>query len=134
MATSQHFKLSEIRANNPINSQIRSTIETAFYGNNVERITTVKEAYKLAANSPGTIVTDIPVYKPEAMGLDPDTKVLLFNDGAVKGRAAAARRVLGEPGIDVEEYGSIIREAIYDTRFRKLYHANAYIGLDKDLW
>lgn len=132
MATKEHFKLNEIRANNPINSQIRSTIETAFYGNNVEKVTTIKEAYKLAAKSPGTIVTDIPVYKPEAMGLEPDTKVLLFNDGAVKGRAAAARRVLGEPGIDVEEYGSIIREAIYDTRFRKLYHANAYIGLDKD--
>lgn len=132
MATKEHFKLSDIRANNPINSQIRSTIETAFYGNNVERVTTLKEAYKLASQSPGTIVTDIPVYKPEANGLDPDAKVLLFNDGAVKGRAAAARRILGEPGIDVEEYGSIIREAIYDTRFRTLYHANAYIGLDKD--
>ena len=50
----------------------------------MEKVTTIKEAYKLAAKSPGTIVTDIPVYKPEAMGLEPDTKVLLFNDGAVK--------------------------------------------------
>ena len=132
MATREHFKLSDIRANNPVNSQIRSTIETAFYGNNIERVTTLKEAYKLASQSPGTIVTGIPVYKPEANGLDPDAKVLLFNDGAVKGRAATARRILGEPGIDVEEYGSIIREAIYDTRFRKLYHANTYIGLEKD--
>jgi phosphoenolpyruvate carboxykinase (ATP) len=132
MATIEHFKISEIKAKNPINSQIRSTIETGFYGNNVQRISTIKEAYKLAAASPGTIVTDIPVYKPEEIGLDPESKVLLFNDGKVKGRAAAARRILGEPGVDQEEYAGKIREALYDTRYRKLYHATAYIGLDKD--
>jgi len=132
MATKERFKWSEIRANNPIFSPIRATIETAFYGNNVYPVNTLKEAYKLAAASPGTVVTDMPVYKPEAIGLDPGAKVLLFNDGEVKGRAAAARRILGEPGVDLEEYAGKIREAVYNTRFKKLYHATAYIGLDKD--
>lgn len=132
MATQERFKWNEVRAGNAIFSQIRSTIETVFYGNNVYPVNTLKEAYKLAKSSPGTIITDMPVYEPEEIGLDPDTKVLLFNDGAVKGRAAAARRILGEPGIDEEAYGAKIREAIYHTRFRTLYHATAYIGLHPD--
>ena len=82
-----------INKSNPIFSQIRTTIETVFYGNNVSKVNSLKEAYKLAANSPGTIVTDMPVYKPEEIGLDEDAKILLFNDGAVTGRCAAARRI-----------------------------------------
>ncbi|MDD3839725.1 MAG: phosphoenolpyruvate carboxykinase (ATP) [Clostridia bacterium] len=132
MSTKETFTWEEISAKNPINSQIRSTVETAFYGNNVVKVNSIKEAYKLAKSSPGTIVTDIPVYKPEEIGLDDDAKVLLFNDGAVKGRCAAARRIVGEPGVDVEEYGAKIREAVYHTRYRKMYHATTFIGLDKD--
>ncbi len=132
MATKANYKWEEIKKENPIFSQIRVTIETPFYGNNVVNVSSVKEAYKLAAASPGTIVTDIPIYEPEKNGLDPDAKVLLFNDGAVKGRCAAARRIIGEPNVDQEAYASKIREAIYNTRFRKLYHAEAYVGLDKD--
>jgi len=92
----------------------------------------LKEAYKLAAASPGTIVTDIPVYNPEAIGLDADAKVLLFNDGAVSGRAASARRIIGEPGVNTNEYALKISEAVYQTRFKKMYHAEVYVGLDKD--
>ena len=132
MATQSCFPRSEIGANNPIFSQIRTTIETPFYGNNVVKITSLKEAYKLAAASPGTIVTDIPVYNPEAIGLDSDAKVLLFNDGAVSGRAAAARRIIGEPGINTNEYALKISEAVYKSRFKKMYHAEVYVGLDKD--
>lgn len=132
MATQQYFKWSEIRNTNPALSQIRSTVETPFYGNNVYPVNTLKEAYKLAASSSGTIVTDIPVFNPEAIGLENDAKVLLFNDGAVKGRCAAARKILGEPGIDQEEYATIIREAVYGTRHKTMYHAQAYVGLDKD--
>ncbi len=36
----------------------------------------------------------------EEFGLERDAKVLLFNDGAVTGRYAAARRIKGEPGVD----------------------------------
>ena len=119
-------------AGNPIFHQIRTTIETAFYGNNVTPVTSLKEAYKLAKNAPGTVVTDIPVYQPALLGLDEDSKILLFNDGAVSGRAAAARKIMGEPGVNQGEYALKISEAIYKARTKKLYHAQAIVGLDKD--
>ena len=129
MATISKFRRDQVGPKNPIISQIRTTVETAFYGNNVVPVKTLKEAYRIAAASPGTVVTDMPVYKPEVLGLDPDAKVLLFNDGNVKGRAAAARRILGDTGVSQEEYAGKISEAIYKTRTRKMYHAEAYIGL-----
>lgn len=132
MSTQSNFSWDQIGANNPVFSQIRTTIETPFYGNNVVKVTSLKEAYKLAAASPGTIITDMPVYKPQEIGLDEGAKVLLFNDGAVKGRCAAAKRVLGEPNVDQEEYATKIREAAYGTRYRKLYHAEVVVGLDPD--
>lgn len=132
MASITRFKREEINKENHIFSQIRTTIETNFYGNNVSNINSLREAYKLAKNSPGTIVTDLPVYGADKLGLDEDTKILLFNDGAVTGRCAAARRIIGEEGINEAEYAEIIRDAVYKTRYRKLYHAQAYIGLDKD--
>lgn len=132
MSTKARFSRTEIGASNPIFHQIRTTIETAFYGNNVIPVTSLKEAYKLAKNSPGTVVTDIPVYKPELLGLDEDSKILLFNDGAVSGRAAAARKIMGEPGINQGDYALKISEAIYKARTKKLYHAQAIVGLDKD--
>lgn len=132
MATQAKFSRDQIGSSNPIFSQIRTTIETPFYGNNVVKVTSLKEAYKLAAASPGTIVTDMPVYNPEAIGLDSDAKVLLFNDGAVSGRAASARRIIGEPGVNTAEYALKISEAIYQTRFKKMYHAEVYVGLHED--
>lgn len=132
MSTQARFSWDKIGSGNPVFSQIRTTVETPFYGNNVVKVNSLKEAYKLAADSPGTIVTDMPVYKPEEIGLDEDAKVLLFNDGAVKGRCAAARRILGEPNVNQEEYATKIREAVYGTRYRILYHAEAYVGLDPD--
>ncbi|CCQ96969.1 conserved hypothetical protein [[Clostridium] ultunense Esp] len=132
MATISKFSRDKINKDNPIFSQIRSTIETTFYGNNVIKINSLKEAYKLAKNSPGTIVTDMPVYKPEEIGLDENAKILLFNDGGVTGRTAAARRIVGEPSIDSSKYAEIIRESVYNTRYRKMYHAESFIGLDKN--
>lgn len=126
MSTIENFKTKDIL------SRVRTTVETAFYGNKVERLNTPSEAYKLAKNSPGTIVTDMPVYKPEEAGLPQDAKVLLFNDGAVTGRFAAARRIVGEPGVDVEDLAGKVREAVYDTRYRKMYHCQAYAGLHED--
>ena len=58
MATKARFPRTEIGAQNPIFNSIRSTIETAFYGNNVVPVTSLKEAYKYAKEAPGTIVTD----------------------------------------------------------------------------
>ena len=130
--TTQYFKRSEIKASNPAYSQSRAVIETVFYGNNVQKIESVQQAYELAVKSPGTIVTDIPVYKPETMGLSSDAKVLVFNDGSVTGRAAAARRILGSEGVNEKEYALKVADAVYNTRYKKLYHAEAIIGLDKD--
>lgn len=132
MASIDKFHRKEIRACNEVFSQIRTTIQTAFHRNNVEYINSNKEAYELATNSPGTIITDMPVHKPEEFGLDFGSKVLLFNDGLVTGRCAMARRIIGESGVDTNEYAGILREAVYNTRYKNMYHAKSYIGLDHD--
>ena len=132
MSTKSHYKRSEIGPGRPGFSKTRSIIEAPFYGNNVTKVTTLKEAYKLAKNSPGTIVTDMPVYRGEEFGLDPDAKVLLFNDGSITGRYAPARRITGKEGTDTEKLDKIIMDAVYDTRWKKLYHAEVVIGLDPE--
>ena len=132
MSTKSHYKRSEIGPGKPGFSKTRSIIEAPFYGNNVTKVTTLKEAYKLAKNSPGTIVTDMPVYRGEEFGLDPDAKVLLFNDGSITGRYAPARRITGKEGTDTEKLDKIIMAAVYDTRWKKLYHAEVVIGLDPE--
>ena len=113
-------------------AKTRSIIEAAFYGNNVVKVNTLKEAYNLAKNSPGTIVTDMPVYHGEEFGLEEDAKVLLFNDGSITGRYAAARRIAGEPGVQCDALDKILMDAVYDTRWKKMYHATTYIGLDPE--
>ena len=132
MSTKAFYPTEEIGKGKPGFSKTRSIIEAAFYGNNVVKINSLKEAYELAKNSPGTVVTDMPVFEAEKIGLDRDAKVLLFNDGAITGRYAAARRIQGEPGVNADRLDKLLMEAVYDTRFRKLYHAEAYIGLDPE--
>ena len=132
MSTKANYKTEEIGAGKVGFSKTRSIIETAFYGNNVIPVNTLKEAYNLAKNSPGTIVTDLPVYRGEEFGLDRDAKILLMNDGAVTGRYAAARRIKGEPGVDDTKLDKVVMDAVYKTRFRKLYHATVFVGLDPE--
>ncbi|MDF2943148.1 MAG: phosphoenolpyruvate carboxykinase [Herbinix sp.] len=132
MSTKAYFKRDEIGANKPGFSKTRSIIEAAFYGNNVIKVNTLREAYELAKNSPGTVITDMPVYRGEEFGLERDAKVLLFNDGFVTGRAASARKITGEPGVDTEDLNSKVMDAIYDTRYSTLYHAEVFIGLDPE--
>ncbi len=116
-----------------VTSEIRTIIQSAFYRNNVTQVKSVSEAYSLARVSPGTTeLTGMPVYKPELQGLPKDANVLLFNDGDVIGRCAAARRIVGEPEVDLKRYSAKLREAVYGTRFRKMYHAESVIGLDED--
>ena len=132
MSTKSNYKRSVIGPGKPGFSKTRSIIEAPFYGNNVTKVTTLKEAYKLAKNSPGTIVTDMPVYRGEEFGLEPDAKVLLFNDGSITGRYAPARRITGKEGTNTEKLDKIIMDAVYDTRWKKLYHAEVVIGLDPE--
>ncbi len=57
MATKANYKLEEIGAGKVGFSKTRSIIEAAFYGNNVVKVNTLKEAYNLAKSTPGAIVT-----------------------------------------------------------------------------
>ena len=132
MSTKAYYPISEIGAGKTGFSKTRSIIEAAFYGNNVVRINTLKEAYDLAKNSPGTVVTDMPVYRGDEIGLERDSKVLLFNDGAVTGRYAGARRIKGEPGVDAAKLDKVVMDAVYETRWKTMYHAEVYIGLDPE--
>ena len=132
MSTKAYFKKDEIGAGKPGFAKTRSIIEAAFYGNNVIKVNTLKEEYELAKISPGTIVTDMPVERGEEFGLEKDAKVLLFNDGSITGRYAAARRIAGEPGVDCDKLDKIVMDAIYDTRWKTMYHAEVYIGLDPE--
>lgn len=132
MSTRAYFPRTEIGPNKVGFSKTRSIIEAAFYGNNVIKINTLREAYELAKNSPGTVVTDMPVYRGEEFGLEADSKVLLFNDGSITGRYAPARRITGKPGVNTNELDKILMDAVYDTRWKTLYHAEVYIGLDPE--
>ena len=139
MSTKAYYSRDEIGPNKvgfpkvgtPV-TNTRAIIEGAFYGNNVVRINTLREAYELAKNSPGTIVTDMPVYRGEEFGLPEDAKVLLFNDGSITGRYAAARRITGKQGTNCARLDKLVMDAIYDTRWKTMYHAEVYIGLDPE--
>jgi len=132
MSTKACYKREEINAGNTTFSASRTTIETAFYGNNVEQISDLKKVYEMARDTAGTVVTDMPVYMPEKIGLPDDARILLFNDGEIVGRFAGARVIMGTPGVDEGEVTRVLREAAYFTRYKKMYHAQAYIGLDED--
>lgn len=112
-------------------SRTRTTIETAFFGNNVIHIDSVMDAYKLAYQSSGTVVTDMEVHRPEEMGLPHDARVLLFNDGAVTGRCAEARKIIGQGSITQDSYSALLRDAVYNSRSKKLYHTEVVVGLDE---
>ncbi len=132
MSTKAYYPISEIGAGKVGFSKTRSIIEAAFYGNNVVKVNTLKEAYELAKNSPGTVVTDMPILRGEEFGLERDAKVLLFNDGAVTGRYAAARRIKGQPGVDAGKLDKVIMDAVYETRWKTMYHAECFVGLDPE--
>lgn len=132
MATRMNYKREEITTGNRGFSQSRTTIETAFYGNNVERMNDLARAYEMAKSVPGTIEIDMPVFEPERIGIPEGAKILLFNDGETVGRFAGARVILGEPGVNEGEIAKVLREAVFQTRYKKMYHTEAYIGLDED--
>jgi phosphoenolpyruvate carboxykinase (ATP) len=132
MSTKAYYPINEIGKGQPGFSTTRSIIEAPFYGNNVIKVNTLREAYELAKNSPGTVVTDMPVYRGEEFGLDKDAKVLLFNDGAITGRYATARRIAGEPGVNCGALDKVVMDAVYETRWKTMYHAEVFAGLDPE--
>jgi phosphoenolpyruvate carboxykinase (ATP) len=131
MSTKELYKRTEIGSASPqYFNRIRTTIETAFYRNNVTKVTSLFHAYELAKRSPGTIITDLPIYKATELGLPEDAKVLIFNDGIITGRQANARRLINHN--NREKYGAILRDAIFNSKNKKMYHAVAYVGLHED--
>ena len=131
MATKSNLPNKEIGTASPkIYSKLRSTIESAFYRNNVIEVTSLRQAYELAKNCPGTIVTDMPVVKAKELGLPADAKVLLFNDGFITGRQARLRRIANDE--TREKYAGQVREVLFNSCRKTMYHATAYIGLDAD--
>ncbi|MGI6751815.1 MAG: phosphoenolpyruvate carboxykinase (ATP) [Anaerovoracaceae bacterium] len=132
MSTNSNFTKEEIRIGNKAFTPTRTTIETAFYGNNVKTVRGLSEAYEMAKSSPGTITIDQPVFQPEKIGIPKDAKVLLFNDGETVGRFAGARIILGEKGVVESDYALLLREAVYRTRYKTMLHTQAYIGLHED--
>lgn len=131
MATIEFFTNSqELKA---ITSAARATITAPFFGNNVKEIESVAEAYNLAKLSSGTIeLTGMPVFEPEKMGIPKGANQLLFNDGTVVGRCSAARKIVGEPGCDMEYLLPIIREAVYGSRDKLMYKTEVVVGLEED--
>ncbi len=131
MSTIEFFANSEELKS--ITSAARATLTAPFFANNVKEIKDLKEAYLLAKNSSGTIeLTGMPVYKPERLGLPPSANQLLFNDGTVVGRCAAARKIVGEPNCDLSQLLPILREAVYCVRDRLMYKTEVVVGLEKD--
>jgi phosphoenolpyruvate carboxykinase (ATP) len=129
MSTKAFYPRSEIGPGKVGFAKTRSIIEAAFYGNNVEYVRSVEDAYELAKKSPGTIITDLPVSDPIPQGLPYGAKVLLFNDGSITGRYKDARRIAGEENTNTEKLDKLLMDAVYDTRYKKMYHAETVIGL-----
>lgn len=71
MSTQTKFSEKDIVKTNPIFSRTRTTIESAFYANNMTHIADTATAYRLAADNPNTIVTDLPIKHTEELGLQP---------------------------------------------------------------
>lgn len=86
----------------------------------------------MAKESPGVIVTDLPVKETEKLGLPADAKVLVENGGKTVGRTARARRVVGDNKDEDEKILGLIRDVIYQNRTKTYYKTMGYVGLDED--
>lgn len=132
MSSISQFRIEDINQENQIFSDFRAMIETAFYSNHVKEVSTLEEAYALAKNAPGTIVTDLPVYQPEKLGLPADAKILVDNCGGIVGRTAAARRFINREVESSVNYSAILREALFQAEKKTFYKGRVVVGLDEE--
>ncbi|QBO36455.1 phosphoenolpyruvate carboxykinase (ATP) [Periweissella cryptocerci] len=130
MASIGQYKNEDLVKENKIFSAIRTTVETAFYSNTVKHITNRTEAYELAKHAQGAVVTDLPIYQAEEQGLPADAKVIVFNDGGIVGRTAAARKIIGQPGVNEGALAKLVREAAYGMQRKNTLTADVLVGLD----
>ena len=132
MATVEKFPTSAIRKSNPHFSRLKSTVETAFYSNNVTLVSTMEDAYNRSLESPNTIVLDAEVKHAEELGLPAGAKQLLTQDGRVFGRTAKARRNYGDNPEEDEKLLGIVRDAIFQGSHEPFLRSSAYVGLTED--
>lgn len=131
MATRSNLPRNDIGKQTPaLYDRIRTTIETAFYRNNVTQVSSIAHAYRLAMEAPGTIVTDLPVLRAQELDLPDDARVLLFNDGTITGRQAKARKLVNMT--NEQDYANLLREALFASNHKHMYHGIAYVGLHED--
>lgn len=132
MATVEKFPTSAIRKSNPHFSRLKSTVETAFYSNNVTLVSTMEDAYNRSLESPNTIVLDAEVKHAEELGLPAGAKQLLTQDGRVFGRTAKARRNYGDNPEEDEKLLGIVRDAIFQGSHEPFLRSSAYVGLAEE--
>lgn len=132
MATIDRFVTDTIRKSNPHLSQLKATVETAFYGNNVREVSTLAQAYAEASAAPNAIVLDALVAHAAELGLPENAHILAVTDGKVVGRTAKARRILGNNPHEDAIIMPLIRDAVFQSSFTPFIKGTAVVGLDED--
>lgn len=132
MATKKQFETETIRKDNKHFSALKTMVETAFYGNNVRKVESLEEAYKLALGIPNTIVLDQTVANAKDLGLPEDAKILVENGGEIVGRTARARRIYGKDKEEDEKLLKIVQDALYDVSKKPYLTGEAVVGLDEE--
>ncbi|WLV76989.1 phosphoenolpyruvate carboxykinase (ATP) [Lacticaseibacillus parahuelsenbergensis] len=132
MTTKQQFPIRDVTTASGYFSPLKATVETAFYGTNVRPVTTLTEAYELAKAAPGVIITDLPIQHASDLGLPEDARILVANDGRVVGRTAAARRIIGHPGVEADTMVKVAREAVFQGGRKRFLSGRVVVGLSPD--
>lgn len=131
MATKSNLHRDEIGTATPnLYNKVRTTIESAYYRNNVTKVTSLAQAYELAKHAAGTIISDLPIYNAKELGLPEEAKVLLFNDGIITGRQAKARKLINKENFT--KYTNVLRDVVFNSRKKNMFHAIVYVGLHED--
>ncbi len=120
MVTRNQFSTLEMRKASPYFSALKTIVETAFYENQVISIKTLREAYQLASNAAGTVISGHACHSHKRTWLPSYARVLLTNSGAVVGRTAKARRIYG---LDSDEMSACY--PLCEVRFIKPIVANS---------
>lgn len=132
MATRKKFKTKKLRKKNKHLSALKLIIETAFYGNNVNKVDSIKEAYELALKQPQTIILDKEIANAEDLGLPEGAKMLVDNGSSIVGRTAKARHIFGENPETDPILLEVVMDAVYDASKRSFLKGEAVVGLDED--
>lgn len=130
LATQEKFKLAEIDISNKRISRLKTLVETQFYLNNVEKVTTLQQAYDLSKAYPNTIILDKKIKHAKDLNLSEDTYILVDNAGSRVGRNAKVRRIFETA--DNAKLEQVVLDAMFDNAHRKFYQAEAVVGLHED--